>query len=122
MGILETGRLMMVQELIINSAREGARLAALGGSTVGTNTSTGSYEVNYCVRQSLAGAQIPASAATITITDLDNSTITDLPQSNTGDRIQVTVSVPFKQVAWSSPWFFGNATLTGSSIMRKEAP
>ena len=122
MGILETGRLMMVQEQLINSAREGARLGVLGGSTMGTSTSTGPYEVNYRVRQSLAGAQIPTSAATIAIVDLDDSTITDLTQSTAGDRIQVTISVPFRQVAWAAPWFFGNATLTGASVMRKEAP
>jgi Flp pilus assembly protein TadG len=121
MGIFEGGRLMMVNEQIVNAAREGARLAALGGSTMGSSTSSGQYEVNGRVRQYLDAAQI-TTGVTITITDLDNPGITDLPQSSAGDRIQVAVSVPFKNVAWCPPWFFGGATLSTACIARKEAP
>ena len=59
---------MMVQEQIVNAAREGARLAALGGSTMGSSSSTGANEVNYRVRQYLTAAQI-TSGVTITISD-----------------------------------------------------
>src|SRR3954454_15574785 len=76
MGIFEGGRLMMVQEQIVNAGREGARLAALGGSTIGTTTSNGATEVNYRVRQYLSAAQI-TSGVTITISDLDNPGIAD---------------------------------------------
>ena len=103
MGIIECGRLMSAEEILINASREGARLAVLGGSTMGTSTSTGQYEVNYRVRQYLDGAAVSSAAATITITDLDNKGITDLPQANPGDRIQVLVSIPFTSVAWSTP-------------------
>src|SRR3954453_1092179 len=115
MGIFEGGRLMMVQEQIVNAAREGARLAALGGPTMGSSTSTGANEVNYRVRQYLAAAQI-TSGVTITISDLDSPGITDLSQAGAGDRIQVAVSVPFKNVAWCPPWFFGGATLSTACI------
>src|SRR3954470_19447843 len=71
MGVFEGGRLMMVEEQIVNAAREGARLAALGGSTMGSSSGTGSTEVNYRVRQYLSAAQI-TSGVTITISDLDN--------------------------------------------------
>jgi Flp pilus assembly protein TadG len=121
MGIFESGRLMMVEEQIVNAAREGARLAALGGSTIGSSTGTGPYEVSYRVRQYLAAAQI-STGVSVAVTDLDNSDATDLPQSSAGDRIQVAVTVPFKNVAWCPPWFFGGATLSGTCIMRKEAP
>ena len=121
MGVFEGGRLMMVEEQIVNAAREGARLAVLGGSTMGSSSGTGATEVNYRVRQYLAAAQI-TNGVTITITDLDDPAITDLPQAAAGDRIQVGVAVPFKNVAWCPPWFFGNATLSSVCIMRKEAP
>lgn len=121
MGILEGGRLMMVEEQLGNAAREGARLAVLGGSTMGSSTSTSSTDVNYRVRQYLAPAQI-INGVSVTITDLDAPTIGDLTEASAGDRIQVAVSVPFQQVAWCSPWFFGQATLASSCIMRKEAP
>jgi Flp pilus assembly protein TadG len=122
MGVLESGRLMSALEIVVNAAREGAPLAVLGGSTIGTSTSTGSSEVNYRVREYFNSGGLSTSSATITVTDLDNSTITDLPQASTGDRIQVTVSVPFASVAWCTPWFFGSAKLTATSVMRKESP
>jgi Flp pilus assembly protein TadG len=121
LGIIECGQVMTAQEVITNSAREGARLASLGGSTIGTSTSTGANEVNYRVRGYLDSGGVASSAATISVTDLDGA-VSDLPQSNTGDRIQVSVSVPFNRIAWSTPWFFGGATLSNSSIMRKESP
>jgi Flp pilus assembly protein TadG len=83
MGIIECGRLMSAEEILINASREGARLAVLGGSTIGTDTSTGPHEVKYRVRQSLDGGAITSSAAHIAINDLDQLTgFTDLPQAN----------------------------------------
>ena len=122
MGIIECGRLMMVQEIANNAAREGARLSALSGSTMGTSTSTGSSEVNYRVLSYLTGAGLPTDSVTITITDLDTTGVTDLPQANVGDRIQVQASMPYSSVALCPPWFFRSATVTATSIMRKEAP
>jgi Flp pilus assembly protein TadG len=122
MGIIECGRLMMVQEIANNATREGARLSSLSGATMGTSTSTSSSDVNYRVRSYLTGAGLSTGSATITISDLDQTTITDLPQANVGDRIQVQSSMPYSSVALCPPWFFGNATITATSIMRKEAP
>jgi len=122
MGIIECGRLMTVQEIAVNATREGARLAALSGSTVGTSTSSGATEVNYRVRSYLTAAGIPTAAATVTITDLDQPSITDLTAASAGDRIQVGVSIPFSSVALTSPWFFGNVSIQSTSVMRKEGP
>ena len=122
MGVIECGRLMSAETILVNAAREGARLAVLSGSTIGTSSSTGSTEVNYRVRQFLDSASISSSAATITVSDLDQTSITDLTSASAGDRIKVSVSIPFTSVAWSTPWFFKSATLSMNSIMRKEAP
>ncbi len=122
MGIIECGRLMSAEAILVNAAREGARLAVMSGSTEGTSTSTGANEVNYRVRQFLDAAAVPSGAATIAISDLDQPSITDLTSASPGDRIQVSVSIPFSSVAWSTPWFFGHSTLSVNSIMRKEAP
>lgn len=120
-GILESGQVMMSEEVIINAAREGARLASLGGSTIGTNTSSGSNEVNYRVRSYLDNAGVSSANATVTVADLDRS-ISDLTSASVGDQIKVTVSVPFSKISWSSPMFFGNANLSNASTMRKESP
>jgi Flp pilus assembly protein TadG len=122
MGIIECGRLMMVEEVTINASREGARLASLSGATIGSMSSTGSTEVDYRVLSYLTAAGVPTSSVTITVTDLDQPSLTDLTQANPGDRIQVQASMPFTSVALCTPWFFGHATITGTSTMMKEAP
>jgi hypothetical protein len=100
LGIIETGQVMSDEEIIVNAAREGARLASLGGSTIGSYSTTGANEVIYRVKSGLDAAGVSSAYATITVTDLDNA-ITDLPQASIGDRIQVSVSVPFSKIAWS---------------------
>jgi Flp pilus assembly protein TadG len=122
MGIIECGRLMSVEEIAANATREGARLSALSGSTMGTSTSTGPYEVNYRVLSYLTAAGIPTGSATVTVSDLDNPTITELTQASVGDRIQVSLSMPYSSVALFTPWFFGGATVSATSVMRKESP
>jgi Flp pilus assembly protein TadG len=122
MGIIESGRLMSVEAIVANASREGARLAVMSGATIGTSTSTGSSEVNYRVREYLDAASLPSSAATITVTDLDQPSIADLTQASAGDRISVTTSIPFTSVALCTPWFFGKAVITMSCVMRKESP
>ncbi|GAC1475919.1 MAG: hypothetical protein NVSMB9_29360 [Isosphaeraceae bacterium] len=122
MGVIEGGRMMSVQEIAGNAVREGARLAVLGGSTMGTDTSSGTNEVNYRVRSFIGSAGLSTSSATVTINDLDQPTITDLTQASPGDRIQVLVSFPFSSVALIPPWFFGTATVKATCVMRKEGP
>jgi hypothetical protein len=122
MGIIECGRLMMVEEVTVNATREGARLSTLSGATIGSSSSTGSSEVTYRVLSFLTAANIPTSSVTVTVTDLDNSGISDLTSASTGDRIQVQTSMPYTSVALFPPWFFGNATISSTSIMMKEAP
>jgi Flp pilus assembly protein TadG len=122
MGIIECGRLMMVEEVTQNATREGARLSSLSGAVIGSSTTTGSNEVDYRVLSYLAGAGVPTGSVTITVTDLDQPGLTDLTLANVGDRIQVQASMPFISVALCTPWFFGNATITATSVMMKEAP
>jgi Flp pilus assembly protein TadG len=122
MGIIEGGRMMLVQEVAGNAVREGARLAALSGSTMGTSTSSGATEVNYRVRSYMNAAGFSTGSATVTITDLDQTGITDLTQASAGDRTQVQISFPFSSVALIPPWFFGSATVKATCVMRKEGP
>ena len=106
-GMIEYGRMVMVQQIIVNSAREGCRAAVLDGSTTsGVKTTT-----------------ISAMAAgKITITT-SNVTVSPDPPSNAafGDPVTVTVTVPFNQVSWlPSPMYLGGKSMTASTTMRRE--
>jgi Flp pilus assembly protein TadG len=107
-GMIEFGRVMMVEQELTNAAREGCRAGVLAG---GTTSAVTSVVTNY-----LANSGVPLSnpANQITVSP-DPST------ALAGTAITVTVSVPFSAVSWLPvPMFMGNSTLTASVVMRKE--
>lgn len=105
LGIIEFGRMAMVQQVLTNASREGARIAVLDGATsAGVSTRVNNY---------LSSASI--SGATITLTPNPPSSATY------GQPVSVAVSVPFGSVSWlPAPAFIGNQTLTAESVMRRE--
>ncbi|MCE5267671.1 MAG: pilus assembly protein [Planctomycetaceae bacterium] len=107
-GIIEFGRAIMVQEIITNASREGARLAVLDAP----NPTAG--QVNTTVTTYLANAGI--SGATVTINPAEPTS------AGYGQPVSVTVSIPFGNVSWlPAPMFLGKATkLTAKSVMRRE--
>lgn len=105
MGMIEVSRGLMVQEVIVNAAREGARVAVLDNSTSSSVTST--------VQSYLTAANISASAATITVT---------IPAVRYNNYATVTVAVQYSKVSWVPvPKYLGSITLTATSQMRCEA-
>jgi Flp pilus assembly protein TadG len=104
-GMIEFGRMVMVQQVITNGSREGARIAVLDGTT--------STEVHNAVENYLTSASI--SGATVTV---------DPDPPNTagyGEAVTVTVSIPFNQVSWlPTPMFIGGKTLSATTVMRRE--
>jgi len=103
--MIEYGRMVMVQQMLTNAAREGARVGVLDSSTAS--------DVTTAVNNYLTSARI--NNATITTTPANPSS------AGYGQPVTVTVSVPFSQVSWlPSPMFLGGTTLTAVSAMRRE--
>jgi Flp pilus assembly protein TadG len=104
LGMIEFGRLMMVEQVLTNAAREGCRTAVvIGGSTSNATSAVATY---------LNGSGI--SGQTVTVSP-------DPSAALNGDPITVTISVPFSSVSWlASPFWLGGKTLTATVIMRKE--
>jgi Flp pilus assembly protein TadG len=103
-GFIEFGRALMVQQVLINASRVGARQAS--------TTSATSTEVQTAVQDYASALAVPG----VNVVVSPNPTA-----ANPGDPVTVTTSVPFNNVSWlASPWFLGGTTLTASSQMRKE--
>src|SRR5262245_28362143 len=106
LGMIEFGRMMMVEQIVINGAREGARKAILpGATTANTNDTIDAYMAN----NGISGytRQISPDPAT----------------AAAGTPVTVTVSVPYRNVSWlqiEAVRWLANATLTSSVEMRKE--
>ncbi|MGL6096627.1 MAG: TadE/TadG family type IV pilus assembly protein [Fimbriiglobus sp.] len=123
LGVWDVGRLILVQQIVANSAREGARLAAQGytvkedGAPLQIMDSatppvvagnTGSPNVKAAAFQSLHGAgltQLRWSDVSCAFTYLDNpASISPTPtQPHEGvqnQKFRVTIGVPWNKVRW----------------------
>jgi Flp pilus assembly protein TadG len=106
LGMVEFGRMLMVQQTMTNAAREGARKAVLPGMT--------DTQVQTAIDNYLSGAGVNGHTRTITPS-------TD--GAAAGTTIKVTVSVPYHKVSWlplNAVSFLSDATLSVSVEMRKE--
>jgi Flp pilus assembly pilin Flp len=104
-GMIEYGRMVMVQQVLVNASREGARVGVLDNATAA--------DVQERVNAYLTSANI--NGATITLDPADPGS------APSGGSISVTVSVPFQQVSWlPGPLFLGGRQLTATTVMRRE--
>jgi len=109
LGMIELGRMIMVQQVITNASREGARIAMLDGATT--------QEVQSAVMDYLESAQISGVGPEHIPVDPDPPDL-----AGYGAPVTVTVSVPFNQVSWLPTSFFGNDSkvLSAVTVMRRE--
>ncbi len=104
-GMIEYGRMVMVQQVITNAAREGCRRAIMDGAT--------SQEVQDVVNNYLESAGI--TSATITITPSEPS------EAGAGEPVTVSVSVPYDQVSWlPAPMYLSGTEMSATCVMRRE--
>ncbi len=105
-GMIEFGRMIMVQQIITNASREGARMAVLDGATTG--------DVDTTVVDYLQGAGIQSANVTVDPDPPDSA--------GWGEPVTVTVGIPFSQVTWlPTPMFVGrDMQLSSSTTMRRE--
>jgi Flp pilus assembly protein TadG len=105
--MFEFGRLMMVEQVLTNAAREGARRGILEQTTVA--------EVEQTVQEYLAKKTISGATVNVAPDQLD--------QVGFGSPVTVTVSVPYGAVSWlPAPRWLDEADLLVQSVMRAERP
>jgi Flp pilus assembly protein TadG len=105
-AMIEYGRMVMVQQVITNASREGARKAVLDGATMASVTTT--------VNDYLAAGSITGATVTVAPNPPNNAEF--------GDPVTVTVSIGFNQVSWlPSPMYLGGRTMIATTVMRRES-
>ena len=104
-GIVEVGRAVVVQQLLTNASREGARYAGYDSTT---QTSTVTSAVNaYLTEVGITGATTTVSPNLSAVAD--------------GQPVTVSVSVPFTNVSLlPTPILLGNKTLQATTVMCRE--
>ncbi len=104
LGIIEIGRAMMVQQVLINASRVGARRASMLSSTQQATIEA--------VEEYAAGVGVNGVVATVS---------PNPATATAGQPVTVDVTIGFNQVSWlPAPWLMGGRDLSSSSVMRKE--
>ncbi|MEX0702515.1 MAG: TadE/TadG family type IV pilus assembly protein [Planctomycetales bacterium] len=117
LGIIEFGRAMMVGQLVTNSAREGARLAVLDGSSNGEVRSF----IQDFLKDSLNVAVADVTVdITITPAPGNDTTGSEVANAQARDLVTVRVEVPFEKVQFIPGNYLGSKKLIGQSAMRHE--
>ncbi|MFO0912904.1 MAG: TadE/TadG family type IV pilus assembly protein [Pirellulales bacterium] len=106
-GIMEFGRMVMVQQVLANAVREGARVAVLDGATATSITTS--------VNRSLNMASVPNAIVTVSPSNPSTAAL--------GDPITVTARLTYGQVSWlPAPMYVSREhSLQASCVMRREA-
>jgi Flp pilus assembly protein TadG len=105
-GMIEYGRMVMVQQMLTNATREGARQAVVDGATIGTVRTTVKDYV---------------SAGGITLLDSEITVSPDPSAATSGTPITVSVQLAYTKVSWFPPMFLGSTNLNSASVMRRES-
>jgi Flp pilus assembly protein TadG len=106
-GMIEFGRLIMVQQVLTNASREGARRAVLEQASA---SEVETLVTDYLTASSVVGANVNVAPVA-------------LDSVGFGDPVTVSCSVSFDQVSWlPAPWFLGGRNLTAQSTMNAERP
>jgi len=104
-AMIEYGRMVMVQQMVTNAAREGARVGVLDGSTQSS--------VSTAVNRYLSAGGITTATTTVSPNPPSSAAATA--------PVTVTVSVSFNDVSWlPSPFYLGGKTISFSAVMRRE--
>ena len=106
-GTLEFGRALMVQQMIVNATREGARHGILPGAA--------NADVAVKVRDYLATGNIDPADVQVTVTPAN------LQDAKTGAQVTVRIQLSYSDVTWiPTPWFLRNVSLVSETVMRHE--
>jgi Flp pilus assembly protein TadG len=109
LGSWEMGRMVEVQQLLSNAAREGSRQASTGQLT--------SAQAQQVVLNYMLTTGIPTQNAKVTVSDLTVPG-TDVQQAAYLDKLQVRVTIPFSDVRVISLMLVTTSTskMTGQAI------
>ena len=113
LGVIEIGRTMMlIEQVLENAARTGARMAILGNTT--------NSQVTTSV-QSLVQNTTKVTTSNVTVTvGVNGSNSASLSTAVPGDTISVSVAVPVAASSWVPPNYLKGKTITALCTMPHE--
>jgi Flp pilus assembly protein TadG len=116
LGIWEMGRIVQVQQVLDNAAREGARQASTGEKT--------NSQVITAVKQYITDAGLNSANANVTVTNVTSGT--DAASASQLDHLTISITLPYSDVAWTTVSDFvtqgTNLTASADWYSMKDSP
>lgn len=114
-GMVELGRAFMVQHLLSEASRMGARKAIVEGAS---KSEIKDAVKNFCA--STLGTAEKEIDVDIEVLKFDDDEHTNFSDAKSGDMCSVTVSIRFDKVSLLPAMFLKNSQLTNTSVMERE--
>lgn len=109
-GLIELSRGIMVKQALSDAVRRACRLGTMSGSTNASLTT----EINSTLQDN------NLSTNNVSITILVNGVQSNVSAAQANDKITVTVSIPYEDVGWITPFFVtGNVQSESLSMLRQ---
>ena len=110
-GLIETGRMVMIQQALTNAAREGCRAAGLASSI-------NSADVETTVRDYLQSVVGPTASNASKVRVTVPATLTNVPS---GTDLTVAVELDYRDASWLPLNFLGlNPTIAAEATRQRE--
>lgn len=93
-GLWEVGRMVEVQQVLANAAREGARQASTG---VRSSTEVKDVVVRYLIQNGISGV----TSKNVTVTNITSSARPEPNACEQLDQFKIAVTIPFSSVRWA---------------------
>ena len=111
LGIIEMGRVMMLNQVATNAAREGARLAIVPGAS---NAAVTTAVNNYLDNAGVSGS----SRSVVVMNQSDVATTVDAIPSK--ESVTIRISFPYSSNTWGFTRIMAGKTLVSEVTMRRE--
>ena len=108
LGLIEFGRALMVQHLLNNAARQGARVATIEGKA--------NSDVTTAITTAMQGQPTTGMTTTVTVA----GTVANASTAVAGNEIVVSVSLPVSTFTWLPVPRYMTGSLTGVYSLRRE--
>ena len=120
MGLVEMTRIYDSQNLLENAAREGARFAAMGRTDILDAGESANAKIIQDTKNFMASAGLDPDDVDVSIVDFEDPTqIFDIDDpANDLKLFQVSVSVPFSSVSYTSVSESNDYSLVGTIVFR----
>ena len=115
LGLIDLGRILMLNQMTTHASREALRRAIVPGMTLEEIQSTANFHLD--------SGGVSLTGREILVLDGEGNSVTNqakLSQILSNEPVTIQITIPYNQNTWAAPTMMGSATLVKRYEMRRE--